>query len=107
MTVEKIWRIEKLEVSKSVDGKNIVTHAHWECTGTDGEFNGRVFKMIDLDPPNFENFTEYNELTESQVVNWVHEKMGPEIVAYWEEVVDIQIEKQHRPKTEPLDLPWK
>jgi len=107
MTIEKIWRIEKLDVSLAENGAHVVTRAHWECTGTDGEFSGRVFKFIDLDPPNFDSFTNYTDLAELQVIGWIHEKMGAEAVAYWEELVDIQIEKQHRPKQDELELPWK
>ena len=106
MTV-KTWRIEKLETTTTEDNKQVVTHAHWECTGTDGTYSGRVFKMVDLDPPDFENFTDYASLTEEQVIAWVHEKMTPEVVSYWEQLVDIQIEKQHRPKPTESELPWK
>ena len=107
MTTEKVWRIEKLEVTSTEDGTQVVTSVHWECTGTDGTFLGRVFKMIDLDLPDFENFTNYNDLTESQVIEWVHVKMTPEIVQYWEKIVEIQIEKQRNPKPVEPDLPWK
>ena len=104
MTVEKTWRIERLETT----GEDaVVTRAHWECTGTDGEFSGRVFKLVELGEPDLENFTEYTDLTEQQIIAWVHEKMTPEIVNYWETLVDIQIEKQKRPKPIDLDLPWK
>jgi hypothetical protein len=107
MLIEKIWQIKKMEVTTTSNDSRVVTHVHWECTGTDGTHTGRVFKMIELDPPNFENFTDYSSLTESQVISWVHEKMTPEIVSYWEQLVDIQIEKQHRPKQDELELPWK
>lgn len=107
MTIEKKWGIEKLEVTTTEDGNKIVTHVHWECTGTDGVFSGRVFKMTDLDVPDFENFTSYSDLTEAQVIEWVHKKMTPEVVQYWESLVDIQVEKQHRPTPVDPELPWK
>ena len=107
MTVNKKWNVEKLDTVTSDDGKVVVTGVHWECTGTDGTYSGRVYKMLELQPPNFENFTDYKDLSEEQVISWVHEVMTPEIVDYWEKLVDIQIEKQNRPKPVDLDLPWK
>ena len=107
MSITKQWHIERLETTTTSDQKVVVTQVHWECTGTDGEFSGRVFKLVELGEPNLENFTNYADLTKQQVIAWVHEKMTPEIVNYWETLVDIQIEKQKRPKVVDLDLPWK
>jgi hypothetical protein len=105
MSVEKIWKITKLDTESSTEYPNTVVAAHWECTGTDGTYSGRTFKMIYLDPPE-NNFIEFNRLSEQQVIAWVHEKMGEETVAYWEGLVDIQIEKQHRPPVQSPGLPW-
>ena len=106
MPVEKIWKIEKLETESPKEGKpNIVTAVHWACTGTDGTYVGRVFKMMPLPAP-VDDFVEFEKLTESQVIGWIHSLMGKETKEYWENLVDIQIEKNYRLKPQAPDLPW-
>jgi len=78
---------------------------HWACEGTDGSHNGRVFKMMILPAPSTD-YVSYQNLTEDLVINWVHKLMGEDTVTYWEQIVDIQIEKQHQLTQVSLTLPW-
>jgi hypothetical protein len=69
--METIWSIQQLNRDLS-DG--LVTIAHWRCTVTDGiqsaNNNGAVgFERGDT-------FTNYSDLTETQVLDWVKSKLN-------------------------------
>lgn len=96
MTATINWRISQLD-RKTADG--FVTTAHWQCTGTDGEFSGSVYASCSFDG---ELSIPYESLTEATVLSWVWAKVDKEAT---EAAVAAQIEAQKNPVT-ASGTPW-
>lgn len=82
----------------------IVVRVEWQVSGVDRNIAAAVsgFQEFTYDPAT--EFTPYYDLTEAQVLTWVHAAMGDQRKAY-EDMVMQQIEQK---KAEPitLPLPW-
>ena len=66
------WKVVALDAQPSHDGhSNVINTVHWTLTGVDGEHTassyGSVGVTYDADAP----FTEYDNLTEADVLAWV------------------------------------
>ena len=69
-------------------------------------FSGSVYgtQGVSIDPAT--PFTPYASLTESQVIGWVKDAMGPAQVANLEAAVATQISQQINPPVISPPLPW-
>ena len=97
------WKIVSLE-RKTADGGVVV--AHWTCSDVDGEYSGSVYGSMSFTPDaSAADFIPYADLTEADVIGWVHAEMGAEQVAAYESNIAAQIEAQKHP-TQASGLPW-
>ena len=105
------WKIENIaailnpeEIAARQAIGPVVVQAGWRVSATDRIYRGAVSgqQQFTYDPQT--DFTPYNQLTEAQVLGWVHRAMGDQRAAY-EDMVQQQIEEQ---KAAPsvLPLPW-
>ena len=55
---------------------NVVEYIHWECKKSDGvnEVSEKGFCTLSQPDPN--SFTQYNQLTKTQVVSWIQTTLG-------------------------------
>ena len=100
------WKIDGLVsqvTTQQVEGPLVVS-VHWRVTAQDGSFAGNVSGQQEIVYDPATDFTPYEDLTETQVLGWVHVAMGDQRTAY-EDMVMQQIEQK---KAEPivLPLPW-
>lgn len=91
------WTINQLERNTS-DG--FVTTVHYTVTKVDGDFSASIYGTISFEAGTPE--TPFESLTEAQVVAWVKDKLGEEIV---EATLTAQIEVQQNP-VKASGLPW-
>ena len=91
------WTINQLERNTS-DG--FVTTVHYTVTKVDGDFSASTYGTISFETGTPE--TPFESLTEAQVVAWVKDKLGEEIV---EAALTAQIEAQRNP-VKASGLPW-
>jgi hypothetical protein len=105
------WIIEKLsailsdtEIAARQADSPVVVRVHWRATAQDGALTGNVSGQQEFTYDPETDFTPYDQLTEAQVLAWVHAAMGDQRTAY-EDMVLQQIEQK---KAEPitLPLPW-
>lgn len=108
----KITGLKKLN-DPSTELNDIIVQTYWTCTGTDeegnkGTFTGAMpFEPDQVDP---ENFTTYENLTETQVLEWITDRVLAD-EGYWNHI-QTQIKKQiHLTKNlekqvQENDLPW-
>lgn len=105
------WKIENIaailnpdEIAARQASGPIVVQVGWQVSATDRIYRGAVSgqQQFTYDPET--DFTPYNQLTEAQVLGWVHGAMGDQRQAF-EDMVRQQIEQQ---MTAPivLPLPW-
>ncbi len=91
------WTINQLERNTS-DG--FVTTVHYTVTKVDGDFSASTYGTIRFEAGTPE--TPFESLTEAQVVAWVKDKLGEEVV---EASLIANIEAQQNP-VKASGLPW-
>jgi hypothetical protein len=92
-----LYNFEKpiLEVNL-IDGtlENVITTVHWRYTGTDENgISADVYGAKSLDAPDPENFTEFEDLDNETICEW----LGLDIEAMEENIAD-QIDLKVNPK---------
>jgi hypothetical protein len=102
------WKIEVLSARPSEEEINalrpddaIVVSAKWRVFGWDGDVTANVAGVQEFIYDPATDFTPYWDLTEAQVLGWVHAAMGGQRQSY-EDMVMQQIEQK---KAEPINLP--
>lgn len=90
------WTLSTLERDTTT---GFVRVAHWNCTGTDGDFSGSVYATCSFEG---ELSIPYGQLTEETVLSWVWQSVDKEAT---EAAVAAQIEAQKNPVT-VTGLPW-
>lgn len=105
MTTTFTWTISQLDCYPQVgDETDVVTVAHWQCTGTDGTYNAQVYSTCSFPVPDAENFTPYADLTQDQVLGWCWAN-GVDKDAT-EAAVQTQLDNQINPPIVSPQLPW-
>lgn len=116
MAINYTWTIKSLSKTSGNGLDDVIVGTRWECTGTDesdnvsGTFVGATpFKIDSVDP---ENFVEYSQLTEEQVLGWIKNYVsGSSVTNYWAHVTE-RIQKSINDKrgivksVDEFDLPW-
>ena len=107
MTITNTWAVIQMDAYPEEDGEtDVVFNVHWTLIGVDGVYRGIVYgtQAVPLDPD--APFTPYADLTEAQVIGWVQDAMGEEVVAGYEANVAQQIADQINPPVVTPPLPW-
>ena len=92
------WKIVNMDRHLS-DG--IVFTAHWTATLQDGEYSASSYGSVGFQAPE-DDITEYEDLTEEIVVQWVKDALDAESI---ESSLEAQIERQKDP-VDVSGLPW-
>lgn len=103
------WSIDKITTVPQVgDHLEVVKEIEWRCTATSGEVTQSTYgkASLTLDESSFEDFTDYGDLTEAQVLNWVKSALGTASVAYQEELAQQRANAIANPQTKSSALPW-
>ena len=107
MTISHIWTVAQMDAYPEYEGhSDVVFTVHWRLNGTDGEYTAGVYGSVGLTLDPEAKFTPFEKLTEAQVIGWVHETLGEERVASYEENVANQIEALVNPPVVTPPLPW-
>ena len=105
------WKIANLfatlsnsEMDQQRPNGAIVVRAEWQATGRDQNITASMtgFQEFVYNPET--EFTPYLELTEEQVLSWVHRAMAGQRKAYEDMVMQQVAQKKAEPIT--LPLPW-
>lgn len=91
-----VWTVSQLDRDVAT---GFVTTAHWQCTGTDGEYSASVYSSCGFDG---ELSVPYDSLTQETVLAWVWESVDKEAT---EATVAAQIEAQKNP-VQASGVPW-
>ena len=103
MAITNTWSVTQMFTVPELDGNlDVVFLVQWNLSATDGSHIGNIHGSVGIPAPSAA-FTAYGDLTELQVLGWVHALMGPDKVAEYELNVAQQITEQSNP---PASLPW-
>ena len=83
---------------QTIDG--LVTTAHYRVDAVYGDYSVGIYGSVGFERG--DTFTAYEELTESQVIAWVKEKLDVEVM---EASLAAQIEDKKKPVT-ATGVPW-
>jgi Icc-related predicted phosphoesterase len=79
-------------------GRRMLYSVYNGCrSGFNGRYHGVVHGCSGIAVSSSEPFTLYAELTEENVIGWVHTSMSSESAATYKERVDTMIANQHTP----------
>lgn len=86
MAVEIVWKVLSLKVRNDyLNFQNMVVRVEWNCIAhyrdTDIYGFGAIQGETYLDVPE-NNFTPFEQLTEAQIISWVHQIIGSKAKEY-------------------------
>lgn len=100
-----LWNISQMDTVPSEDGlTDVVVTAHWQCTGTQGEYSAQVYGTCSFTLDASKDFIPYDSLTLQEVLNWCWAS-GVDKNAT-QANIDTQIENLINPPIIVLPLPW-
>jgi hypothetical protein len=102
------WSVRGLNCYPRKNGvDNVVYQVLWNCTVTNADDPTKFVSHDDATELNtdFGIYTPYTDLTEQQVLAWVHEAISP-VVRTIEQALEERLYVQSLPPTVSPDLPW-
>ena len=99
MSISYEWNVNTVDVYPSEEGhSNVIYLVHWRLNATDTEVDAKgnpyvasVYGTQSLDTSDLSNFTDFDNVTSSQVQGWVEAAMGEEAVQGLKDGLDAQI----------------
>jgi hypothetical protein len=106
MAITYTWSVTGLMVQDEGDLDKVAVMSNFSISGTDGQYTGQVSYSVNLLSADAQNFTPYNEITQTQALEWTKDALGVDRVAAMEGEVSAQIAKAAIPTPQPAPLPW-
>ena len=106
------WQIYSIRSHPQLDGRtNVVSSVKWGAHAVDGSYTDAVSGIVDLPVSNITSFVPYDQLTESQVVEWVKNALGEQKIKQLHVQLSVSIESRKqpnliKPKAQTSQLPW-
>lgn len=108
MSITHTWSIDNMEVLN--DGSSTVSEVYFTLRSVDSStgLSLETKSSVELKTEGVKNFIDFNNLTESKVIEWVKNRLGPGCGGY----VPAHVERLKimatppEPKTIEKDLPW-
>ena len=86
---------------------DVVFTVHWSMGATDGTYQSSAYGSIGITIAEGSTLTPYADLTEEQVIGWVHSAMGAEQVTACETAAANNIASQINPTVVTPAIPWR
>ena len=104
MSTTYTWNVSTMDTAPSQDGlSNVVKTIHWRLKADNGTHIVETYSAVSLDSPDAENFTDFDSLTEAQVISWVESKVDLEALKAG---LDTQLEQLANPPIVTKQGPW-
>lgn len=107
--MEILWKVDNLEVKPEIDSfQNVVWTVHWRVFAKEGDVTSSVYgsRNLTFDPTTATNFINYDNLTQSQVIDWVKTSMGSDEVENIESAAVSELNRVLNPPIVTKPLPW-
>ena len=106
MPIAYSWKFPQLIVEGDLDGlQDVVIIVSWERTATEAKYQAQAYGQVRLSQPDPSSFTPFEELSESQIEQWVISSLGDQLLVYDAELAE-QILNQKTPPVKILPPPW-
>lgn len=106
MAINYSCKVTKLEMAPELNGlTNVITRVRFTYTGEDtvSGYSGSFQGAVPMPAPSSGSFTDLNNLTEEQVVQWV---LANHPTDHMQQQIEKQINLQIKPKYQEVELPW-
>lgn len=106
------WTVNRLEVLSHAEGHaDVVTVVHWRCTASDGASVEWTEGATRLTYDGSTDFTPFEQLSEAQVIGWVHGEMNktmapPGKAPETAELIEQRFAARLRAMPQMTALPW-
>ena len=103
------WSINSMDVIPSIDSyQDFVSSLEWKLTGSDGTNTEFIEVGFAYKPEDITSYVPHDQLTEEQVIGWVHSRLGETGIEHFESVVQKKLDDSKLPNitTESKPLPW-
>lgn len=107
-----VWAITNVDYYLEKDGhQKVVNRVDYTCTQTD-EATGISTQHVSFSLPlvvandNLSNFTEYNDLTEEQLIGWVKAQLTEETASMIEQDLLVELNELLSIEQSASGLPW-
>jgi hypothetical protein len=112
MAISYTWDVNTVDVYPTDEGhSNVIYNVHWRLNATDTQvdaegdpYTASVYGAQVLDTSDLSNFTDFDNVTSSQVQGWVESAMGAEKVQSLKDVLDAKIADEINPTSETKTL---
>jgi hypothetical protein len=99
------WTVKQL-LTETIEGEqNYVVIANYEVVGVDGQYTSSIQDSARFSTANVDSFIPYEDLTNSIVIGWIQNILGPDGVANYEQSIQGQIDQQITPPVTPEVTP--
>ena len=111
MNITYTWNIQSIHVipSLSDDGyNNIVKKIYWSLSATNEQFVSDFIAdvaTVDIFSDKL-NFINYSDLTQEQIISWIHEILGEEKINEMKKLLEDRIQSTLDHPTVMFPLPW-
>ena len=104
------WKILEIEWIHRVGSlAKVINSVKYQCEAIKDDHTCTIPATIILDAPNSESYIVYNDVTETQVINWVKNKLGSSKVSELETSVTTILQEDidsGKPQKHISSLPW-
>jgi hypothetical protein len=105
MSISYTWDVNTVDVYPTEEGhSNVIYNVHWRLNATDTQvdaegnpYTASVYGTQVLDTSDLSDFTDFDNVTSSQVQGWVESAMGAEEVQSLKDGLDANIAGQITP----------
>jgi hypothetical protein len=106
MATTYTWTIDQMYTLDTPE-PGFVVNVLWTLTGVDGQYTASIGGNSQFAVQEGA-FTPYSQLTQTQVIGWVQDSLGPDGIANFEANVQGQINSMITPPVSPQNtpLPW-
>lgn len=101
------WKVNNLEVVDEGPLSDVAIISYFTCSGEDENgLKGAAGSDTRLLPPDPAHFTDINDVTAQQALDWTLQALGESGVTKYQNMVEQQIEGQKLPQPHFVELPW-
>lgn len=105
------WKLTSLKKKSTTDVADAIVQTYWQKIGTDADGNTGTFSgatPFDLNTMDLENFTPFEELTESMVLGWIQDVVTDDYEQHVNACILEQIEAAKNPVEDVSEdsFPW-
>jgi len=112
MAISYEWNVNTVDVYPTDEGhSNVIYNVHWRLNATDTQvdaegnpYTASSYGTQVLDTSDLSNFTDFDNVTSSQVQGWVESAMGAEEVQSLKDSLDADIAGQINPTSVTMEL---